>query len=87
MAPFKVIEMVRSGKMVMQRGLQEEVVMPGSSFGSIFKVVTFGESHGPAIGCVIDGCPPNVDLTEADIQVDLDRRRPRQVRSQRLERI
>ena len=52
--------------------------MPGSSFGSIFKVVTFGESHGPAIGCVIDGCPPNVDLTEADIQVDLDRRRPGQ---------
>ncbi len=52
--------------------------MSGSSFGTVFKVSTFGESHGPAIGCVIDGCPPNIDLSHSDIQFDLDRRRPGQ---------
>ena len=52
--------------------------MPGSTFGQLFKLSTFGESHGPAIGVVIDGCPANVELTEADIQFDLDRRRPGQ---------
>jgi chorismate synthase len=50
--------------------------MPGSSFGELFRVTNFGESHGPAIGCVIDGCPPGMALSEADIQPDLDRRRP-----------
>ena len=50
--------------------------MPGSSIGSMFKVTTFGESHGPALGCIVDGCPPGIELTEADLQVDLDRRRP-----------
>jgi chorismate synthase len=50
--------------------------MPGSTFGELFRVTNFGESHGPAIGCVIDGCPPGVALAEADIQHDLDRRRP-----------
>ncbi|MBK8526535.1 MAG: chorismate synthase [Rubrivivax sp.] len=50
--------------------------MPGSSFGDLFRVTNFGESHGPAIGCVIDGCPPGLALSEADIQVELDRRRP-----------
>ncbi len=50
--------------------------MSGSTFGSLFAVTNFGESHGPAIGCVIDGCPPGLDLSEADIQPDLDRRRP-----------
>ena len=50
--------------------------MPGSSIGDMFKVTTFGESHGPALGCVIDGCPPGLDLNESDIQVDLDRRKP-----------
>jgi chorismate synthase len=50
--------------------------MPGSSFGELFRVTNFGESHGPAIGCVIDGCPPGMALAEADIQPDLDRRRP-----------
>ena len=50
--------------------------MPGSTFGELFRVTTFGESHGPAIGCVIDGCPPGLALAEADIQVELDRRRP-----------
>ena len=49
-----------------------------NSFGTLFKVTTFGESHGPAIGVVIDGVPPNLDLTETDIQTDLDRRRPGQ---------
>ena len=50
--------------------------MPGSTFGELFRVTNFGESHGPAIGCVIDGCPPGLALGEADIQHDLDRRRP-----------
>ncbi|WP_374521368.1 chorismate synthase [Hydrogenophaga sp.] len=50
--------------------------MSGNTFGTLFCVTNFGESHGPAIGCVIDGCPPGLDLCEADIQADLDRRRP-----------
>ena len=50
--------------------------MAGSTFGELFRVTNFGESHGPAIGCVIDGCPPGLELSEADIQPDLDRRRP-----------
>ena len=50
--------------------------MSGSTFGELFRVTNFGESHGPAIGCVIDGCPPGMALSEADIQGDLDRRRP-----------
>jgi chorismate synthase len=48
----------------------------GNTFGRIFTVTTFGESHGRALGCIIDGCPPGMELSEADIQVDLDRRRP-----------
>ena len=50
--------------------------MPGSSFGELFRVTNFGESHGPAIGCVIDGCPPGLELAAGDIQPELDRRRP-----------
>ena len=50
--------------------------MSGNSFGKLFTVTTFGESHGPAIGCVIDGCPPGMVLSEADIQPELDRRKP-----------
>jgi chorismate synthase len=50
--------------------------MSGSTFGTLFCVTNFGESHGPAIGCVIDGCPPGMELSEADIQPELDRRRP-----------
>lgn len=50
--------------------------MSGNTFGLIFTVTTFGESHGLALGCVVDGCPPGMELTEADIQGDLDRRRP-----------
>ena len=50
--------------------------MAGNSFGKLFTVTTFGESHGSAIGCVVDGCPPNLVLSEADIQPDLERRRP-----------
>ncbi len=50
--------------------------MSGNTFGKLFTVTNFGESHGPAIGCVIDGCPPGLALSEADIQPDLDRRRP-----------
>jgi len=50
--------------------------MSGNTFGHLFAVTNFGESHGPAIGCVIDGCPPGLELQESDIQGDLDRRRP-----------
>src|SRR5471030_2456470 len=61
--------------------------MSHNTFGHLFRVTTFGESHGPAIGCVVDGCPPGIALTEADIQKDLDRRRPGQSKfvSQRQE--
>ncbi|MCX9155126.1 chorismate synthase [Niveibacterium sp. 24ML] len=50
--------------------------MSGSTIGTLFTVTSFGESHGPAIGCIVDGCPPGMALTEADIQVELDRRKP-----------
>src|SRR5579863_3515128 len=61
--------------------------MSFNTFGHMFRVTTFGESHGPAIGCVVDGCPPGIALTEADIQAELDRRRPGQSKfvSQRKE--
>ena len=52
--------------------------MAGNTFGQVFKLTTFGESHGPAIGLVLDGVPPNLPLKESDIQFDLDRRRPGQ---------
>jgi chorismate synthase len=54
--------------------------MSFNTFGHMFRVTTFGESHGPAIGCVVDGCPPRIPLTEADIQPFLDKRRPGQSR-------
>lgn len=54
--------------------------MSGNSFGKLFTVTSFGESHGPALGCVVDGCPPGLELTEADMQRDLDRRKPGQSR-------
>jgi len=54
--------------------------MSFNTFGKIFRFTTWGESHGPAIGCVIDGCPPNIPLSEGDIQKDMDRRRPGQSR-------
>ena len=50
--------------------------MSGNTIGQLFCVTTFGESHGPAIGCVVDGCPPGMPLSEADIQPELDRRKP-----------
>ncbi len=50
--------------------------MSGNTIGKLFTVTSFGESHGPALGCIVDGCPPGLALTEADIQPDLDRRRP-----------
>ena len=50
--------------------------MSGNTFGTLFTVTSFGESHGPAIGCVVDGCPPGLSLCEADIQAELDRRKP-----------
>ena len=50
--------------------------MSGNTIGKLFTVTSFGESHGPAIGCIVDGCPPGMPLTEADLQEDLDRRKP-----------
>lgn len=50
--------------------------MSGNTIGKLFTVTSFGESHGPAIGCIVDGCPPGMALSEADLQVDLDRRKP-----------
>ncbi len=50
--------------------------MSGNTLGKLFAVTSFGESHGPAIGCIVDGCPPGLALTEADLQEDLDRRKP-----------
>jgi len=50
--------------------------MSGNSFGKLFTVTTFGESHGLALGCIVDGCPPGLSLTEDDLQIDLDRRKP-----------
>jgi len=50
--------------------------MSFNTFGKIFRFTTWGESHGPAIGCVVDGCPPNITLSEKDIQLDMNRRRP-----------
>src|ERR1700709_2844781 len=54
--------------------------MSFNTFGHLFRVTTFGESHGPSIGCVVDGTPPRIPLTEADIQPYLDKRRPGQSR-------
>ena len=56
----------------------ETTIMAGNTFGQAFTVTTFGESHGPAIGAVVDGCPPGLPLDESDLQRDLDRRRPGQ---------
>jgi len=61
--------------------------MSGNTFGELFKVTTYGESHGKALGCIIDGCPPNIELNESDIQHELNRRKPGQsdVTTQRKE--
>ena len=61
--------------------------MSGNTFGKIFSVMTFGESHGEAMGCIIDGCPPNFEIKNEDIQMELDRRKPGQsdVTTQRKE--
>ncbi len=52
--------------------------MSYNTFGKIFRFTTWGESHGPAIGCVVDGCPPNIPIKERDIQIELDKRKPGQ---------
>ena len=54
--------------------------MSGNTFGNLFSVTTFGESHGTALGCIIDGCPPGLELSSADLQHDLNRRKPGQSR-------
>ena len=52
--------------------------MSFNTFGKLFRFSTWGESHGPAIGCIVDGCPPNINLSEKDIQKELDKRKPGQ---------
>ena len=61
--------------------------MSGNTFGKLFKITTFGESHGTAMGCILDGCPPQIELTKEDIQYELDKRKPGQsdVTTQRKE--
>ncbi len=63
------------------------VAMSGNTFGKLFKITTFGESHGTAMGCILDGCPPQIELTKEDIQHELDKRKPGQsdVTTQRKE--
>jgi len=50
--------------------------MAGNTIGKLFTVTSFGESHGPALGCIVDGCPPGLELAASDLQRDLDRRKP-----------
>ena len=50
--------------------------MSGNTIGKLFTVTSFGESHGPALGCIVDGCPPGLEISAADLQRDLDRRKP-----------
>ncbi len=66
--------------MVVLSDLWNPAFMSHNTFGHLFRVTTWGESHGPAIGCVVDGCPPGIRFTQADIQAELDRRRPGQSR-------
>ena len=54
--------------------------MSGNTIGKLFTVTTFGESHGPSLGCIVDGCPPGLELSVEDMQHDLDRRKPGQSR-------
>ncbi|MDH5407475.1 MAG: chorismate synthase, partial [Gammaproteobacteria bacterium] len=54
--------------------------MSGNTIGKLFTVTSFGESHGPAIGCIVDGCPPGLEISESDLQADLDRRKPGKTR-------
>src|SRR5574343_2043272 len=59
-----------------QKNFRKSDPMSGNTIGTLFTVTSFGESHGPAIGCVVDGCPPGLAICEADIQAELDRRKP-----------
>src|SRR3990167_1089418 len=52
--------------------------MAGNTFGHLFRITTFGESHGGVVGCVVDGCPPGIKISEEEIQKELDRRKPGQ---------
>jgi len=54
--------------------------MAGNTIGKLFSLTSFGESHGPAIGCIVDGCPPGIELSSSDLQTDLNRRKPGQSR-------
>lgn len=64
--------MVRN--LILSACVPAEIQAAGSTFGNYFRVTTFGESHGGGVGCIIDGCPPRLPLSESDMQVELDRR-------------
>jgi chorismate synthase len=68
----------RAADLLLRRagGGAEDTIMAGNSFGELFRITTFGESHGPALGAIVDGCPPGLEISEADLQVELDRRKP-----------
>ncbi len=81
-APFTIIDKTHSSRPFGT----EEIFMAGNSFGHLFRITTWGESHGPALGVTIDGCPPGIPLSPEDIQKDLERRRPgKQLTSPRRE--
>lgn len=67
----RILQIINQGK---------DTSMAGSSFGTLFKITTFGESHGKALGVIVDGCPAGLSLSEHDIQVFLDRRKPGQTK-------
>ena len=60
--------------------------MSFNTFGKLFRFTTWGESHGPAIGCVVDGCPPNIQISEKEIQLELNKRKPGQSKLQLKEK-
>src|SRR5215472_8372060 len=76
--PLRCFAPIRDAQKTVGDAVQQ--TMSFNTFGQSFRVTTFGESHGPAIGCVVDGCPPRIALSERDIQPFLDRRRPGQSR-------
>lgn len=63
-----------SWKLILSACVPTEIQAAGNTYGNYFRVTTFGESHGGGVGCVIDGCPPRLPLSESDMQVELDRR-------------
>lgn len=76
----KLQQSFRRRQAVPARANQVSARAAGSSFGTLFRVTTFGESHGKGVGCIVDGVPPRLQISTAEIQAELDRRRPGQSR-------